>query len=121
MKYVSVIMISSGFFLFLAATIGFLRLPDFYTRMHATGKGDTLGLLLIIMGLFFYELSINWTWSGVITGLKLIAMALFWFLASPTATHTLLRAAFETGIRPWSKDKEFLIDKTQGESNDIGR
>lgn len=114
MKILSLIMISAGFFLFTVATIGFLRLPDFYTRMHATGKGDTLGLLFTILGLLLYEWSVNFTWPGVVTGLKLIAIAFFWFLASPTATHVLLRAAFETGIKPWSRDKEYLIDKTQG-------
>lgn len=114
MKILCVSMITGGLFLFLVATIGFLRLPDFYTRMHATGKGDTLGLLLIMLGLFLYEWSENPSWPGIVTGLKLLAMAFFWFLASPTATHALLRAAFETGIKPWSKEKGYLIDKTLG-------
>jgi len=40
---------------FLAATIGLLRFPDFYTRLHATGKGDTLAVLLSLIGLSVYE------------------------------------------------------------------
>jgi multicomponent Na+:H+ antiporter subunit G len=112
MKTLSMVMIALGFFLFAVATLGFLRLPDFYSRMHATGKGDTLALLLFLLGLALYEWSCNFTWSGIILGLKLLAIALFWFIASPTATHALLRSAYEAGIKPWSKGKDFLIDKT---------
>lgn len=95
------------------ATVGFLRLPDFYSRMHATGKGDTLALLLFIMGLVSYEWSKNLAWPGIIMGIKLLTIAFFWFLASPTATHALLRSAYQAGIKPWSRDKEYLIDKTK--------
>ena len=40
----SVLFLFGGLFFFFTATVGLLRFPDFYTRLHATGKGDTLGL-----------------------------------------------------------------------------
>ncbi|MBE9541203.1 MAG: monovalent cation/H(+) antiporter subunit G, partial [Proteobacteria bacterium] len=39
-----------SFFFFLAATVGLLRFPDFFCRLHATGKGDTLAVLLSLIG-----------------------------------------------------------------------
>jgi multicomponent Na+:H+ antiporter subunit G len=114
MIIVVAIFIIAGLFFFMTATIGFLRFPDFYSRMHATGKGDTFGLLLCTIGLVIYNLYLDPTWMGVVQCLKLLFIAAFWFLASPTATHALLRSAFETGFKPWTKDKnDVMVDKTK--------
>lgn len=111
---VVIFFVSAGVFFFLAATIGFLRFPDFYSRMHATGKGDTLGLLLSLIGLSIYNLYDNPSWYlGVVQSLKLISIAAFWFLASPTATHALLRSAFESGVMPWTKDGRPIIERVE--------
>jgi multicomponent Na+:H+ antiporter subunit G len=109
------IFVIAGLFFFATATIGFLRFPDLYTRMHATGKGDTLGLLLCVTGLVIYNVYQDPTWLGIVQSIKLIFIAGFWFLASPTATHALLRAAFESGVKPWTKFGKVIIDKTKGE------
>jgi monovalent cation/proton antiporter MnhG/PhaG subunit len=53
---VVILFILGGVFFFATATIGLLRFPDFYCRMHATGKGDTLGALLALIGLALYNL-----------------------------------------------------------------
>lgn len=111
-----IFLVVAGIFFFFAATIGFLRFPDFYSRMHATGKGDTFGLLLTLIGLSIYNLYDNPSWYlGVIQSAKLISIAAFWFLASPTATHALLRSAFESGVMPWTKDGKPVIDRVEGE------
>jgi multicomponent Na+:H+ antiporter subunit G len=102
----------AGVFLFFAATVGFLRFPDLYTRMHATGKGDTLAMLLCLIGLAVFNLSDSPTWPGLVQSVKLIFIAVFWFIASPTATHAVLRSAFESGVTPWTKDGQVIIDKT---------
>ena len=101
-----------GVFLFFAATVGFLRFPDLYTRMHATGKGDTLAMLLCLVGLALFNLSDSPTWPGLVQSVKLIFIAVFWFIASPTATHAVLRSAFQSGVTPWTKDGKVIIDKT---------
>ena len=41
----------SGIFFFLAGTVGLLRFPDVYSRLHAVTKADTLGLGLVVVGL----------------------------------------------------------------------
>jgi multicomponent Na+:H+ antiporter subunit G len=106
-----------GIFFFFTATIGFLRFPDFYSRMHATGIGDTLGLLLTLIGLSIYNLYDNPSWYlGVVQSIKLISIAVFWFLASPTATHALLRSAFESGVMPWTKDGKPVIERVEGDT-----
>jgi multicomponent Na+:H+ antiporter subunit G len=86
-----------GFFFFVAATVGLLRFPDFFCRLHATGKGDTLAVLLSLIGLSIYE--------GVsLTSLKLLFIAVFMFLAQPTSTHAISRAALRCGLEPWTKE-----------------
>ena len=97
MKILSIIFLAGGFFFFLTATIGLLRLPDFFTRLHATGKGDTLAVFLCLIGFSFY--------SGFnLTSLKLIIIAVFMSLAQPTATHAISRAGFRSGLKPWKKE-----------------
>jgi multicomponent Na+:H+ antiporter subunit G len=112
---VTVFFLAAGFFFFFAAAAGFLRFPDFYSRMHATGKGDTFGLLLSLLGLAFYNLFENPSWYlGVVQSVKLLAVAVFWFLAGPTATHALLRSAFESGVMPWTKDGTHVRERAEG-------
>ena len=112
----AIFLIVAGIFFFFAATVGFLRFPDFYSRMHATGKGDTFGLLLCLLGLSIYNLLENPTWyMGVVQTVKLLSIAVFWFLASPTATHALLRSAFESGVMPWTKDGKPVLERGEGE------
>lgn len=86
-----------GFFFFLAATVGLLRFPDFFCRLHATGKGDTLAVLLSLIGLSIYE-------GFSFTSLKIIFIAVFMFLAQPTSTHAISRAALRCGLEPWTKE-----------------
>ncbi|TSA53908.1 MAG: monovalent cation/H(+) antiporter subunit G [Planctomycetaceae bacterium] len=99
MIVLSVIFIIGGIFFFTTATIGLLRFPDFFARLHATGKGDTLAVLLCLIGLAVYE--------GVsLTGLKIVFIAVFMALAQPTATHAISRAALRRGIQPWTKGED---------------
>ena len=91
-----------GLLFFLGAAVGLYRFPDFYTRMHAAGKGDTLSSLLILAGfalITLEELSVM-EWLLVV---KLLAIVLFVMLTSPTSTHALMRAGFEDGIEPVTK------------------
>jgi len=85
-----------GFFFFLAATVGLLRFPDFFCRLHATGKGDTLAVLLSLIGLSIYE-------GFTLNSLKIIFIAVFMFLVQPTSTHAISRAAMRCGLEPWVK------------------
>lgn len=86
----------AGAFFLSASTVGFLRLPDLFTRMHAISKADTLGALLSVLGLACLT-------DDVLVAIKLFFIALFVFLANPVATHALSRAAWRAGIEPWTR------------------
>ena len=105
-----IVFISLGVFFMTAGTIGFLRLPDFYLRMHATGKSDTLGILLSCIGIAFYTLQGGLSLANILVSLKIMFIAFFWFLGGPTATHALLKSAFRAGILPWTKDGKPVIE-----------
>ncbi len=98
MTALAVILVCAGVFFLLMGAIGLLRFPDFYTRMHAAGKSDTLGSLLVLTGLAFYE-------GFDITAVKILLIALFIFVTSPTATHAMARAALRNKMPLWTIEK----------------
>ena len=80
------VLIVSGSLFSIAAGIGILRFPDFYTRLHAAGVSDTMGAWLLLFGLMLQ--------AGLSQAtIKLALIVVFLFFTSPTATHTLARAA----------------------------
>ncbi|MDI6885435.1 MAG: monovalent cation/H(+) antiporter subunit G [archaeon] len=94
-----IIFLAAGIFFMSTGAIGLLRLPDFYTRLHATGKCDTLGEVLIITGLLIYHL-FHYPETPLVP-VKLLFLIVFIFLANPTATHAIMKAAYNTGVKPW--------------------
>lgn len=71
--------------------IGVVRMPDFYTRSHAASITDTMGALLILLGLGLH--------SGLnLVTVKLVFVFLFLYLTSPTAAHALVKAAYAQGL-----------------------
>jgi multicomponent Na+:H+ antiporter subunit G len=82
-----------GLFFILAGVLGVLRLPDFYTRLHAMGKCDTLGVTFVLLALAIY--------AGVsLVTVKVLLLLVFIALANPVATHALGRAAMKSGLAP---------------------
>ena len=79
--------------------IGMLRMPDFYTRMHAASVIDTLGAGLMLLGLLLQA-------GCTLVAVKLLMVGLLIFFASPTATHALARAAMVRGLKPLLADEE---------------
>lgn len=90
--------LAGGSFFILVAGIGLLRMPDFYTRVHAGGITDTLGAALILFGLMFEAGE-----TGVLVRLVLIFLCLGF--TSPTSCHALAKAAYHRGLEPWMKKK----------------
>ena len=77
----------------MSTALGVLRMPDFFTRMHAAGMTDTLGAEFILLGLMLQAGFSQMT-------LKLLLVAFFLFLTSPTATHAIANAALKSGLKP---------------------
>ena len=91
---VSVISIVTGVFFVFAAGLGVLRWPDFYTRIHAAGMTDTLGVELILLGLIVQS-------GFTLLSLKFLFVGFFLLLTSPTATHAMADAAYHAGLKPF--------------------
>lgn len=77
----------------LVGGLGVLRMPDFYTRVHAASVSDSLGAALVLLGLL---LQAGWTLVAV----KLLVIGLLIFFTSPAATHALVKAALGRGLKP---------------------
>jgi multicomponent Na+:H+ antiporter subunit G len=110
----SVLLITSGLIFFLGAAVGLLRFPDFYTRMHAAGKGDTLSTLLIMAGLGVYEFNQydpahGVTISVILTVIKIMGIGFIIMLTSPTSTHALMQAGYDDNIEPVGESEEMLL------------
>ncbi len=88
-----------GLLFILLGVVGILRLPDFYTRLHAMSKCDTLGVALMLLALAIYM-------GASLVTVKLLLISVFIGLANPTVTHALGRAALKAGLTPWVRDKE---------------
>jgi multicomponent Na+:H+ antiporter subunit G len=86
----------AGAFFFLAGTVGLLRFPDVYARLHALTKADNFGLGLMLFGLGIEA----WSWS---VALKLLLIWILVMLASTTACHLVARTALSMGVRPWKR------------------
>jgi len=105
MDIIVIILTLAGLFFFLATTIGLLRFPDFYSRMHAAGKGDTLSSLLMLLALALYGFH-EFNIANLLLAAKIILIIVFIFMASPTATHAIIDAGYESGLQPWTRKRE---------------
>ena len=82
-----------GGLLCLVGTVGVLRFPDIYTRLHAASITDTSGAALVLIGMMLLA-------PGWLVVSKLFAICVFLFLTSPTASHALANAAHTAGVQP---------------------
>ena len=80
------IFILLGSFLLLTGSLGLIRLPDFWSRLHGASISDTGGVLFLILGMMLHVTTI-WVFF------KLLAIAIFIFISSPTASHAIANAA----------------------------
>ena len=94
------IFILLGSLLILIGSIGLIRLPDFWSRLHGASITDTGGVLFLLIGMMIQAGSI-WIF------LKLVAIGIFLFVSSPTASHAIANAAYVTfGYNPKREQKK---------------
>ncbi|UQZ47198.1 monovalent cation/H(+) antiporter subunit G [Bacillus sp. PK3-037] len=93
-KIAVAILILVGALICLAASLGTLRLPDMYTRSHAASKGSTLGVNMILLGVFFFL----WFITGEISA-KILLGIFFIFITTPVGGHLICRAAYNSGVK----------------------
>jgi multicomponent Na+:H+ antiporter subunit G len=84
-EIVAVLFMLFGAFFILVAGIGLLRFKDLYSRMHATTKATSFGLLLIIIGVsLFFNIGVVW--------LKAFLVIIFIYLTAPLAAHSIAKS-----------------------------
>jgi len=96
--------IAAGLFFMLVGTLGVLRFPDVYTRLHAAGMTDTMGAGFLLLGMLLQTvqgiLHGQTTWWFVLV--RLVLIYAFLLFTSPIATHALARAGMAGGVDPWT-------------------
>lgn len=102
-----VVLVLVGSFFLGVGSIGLLRLPNVYNRLHATSKATTLGVSGIALA--------AWAYFGPAgPGLKALVTIVFLFLTAPTGSHMISRAAQRMGV-------SFAADVTwPGREDDTG-
>ncbi|MCC5887983.1 MAG: monovalent cation/H(+) antiporter subunit G [Gammaproteobacteria bacterium] len=91
-----VVLIVMGLLFFLSGTVGLLRFPDVFTRLHAISKADTLALGLVCAGLALHA-------DYGALQLKLLLIWLLVIVSGATCSSLIARAALAHGIRPWQR------------------
>ncbi len=95
----TIILLIGAASIMMIGSIGIIRLPGFFSRLHAAGKCDTLGVILFISGMMIYT---GWN----LISLKLLFIFILAAMTNPVGSHALVRAAFDSGLKPWLGKKE---------------
>ena len=103
LKIVGIVSGILGLIFFLGSAVGMLRFPDFYTRMHAAGKGDTLSTMLMLGGFGLVTMD-DFSLGSWLLLIKILGVVLFIYLTTPTSSHALMRAAFEDDEMPMTEE-----------------
>ena len=98
-ELIAAIFMLGGLIFFIGSAIGMLRLPDFYSRIHASGNSETLGCMLSFIGLMIYE-------GLTLTAVKMAFAFLIVFMANPIGSHILGKAAYKSGHPVWTLDSK---------------
>ena len=105
-EVLSLLCLAAGAFFCLVGGIGLVRMPDFFTRVHAASVTETLGAGLLLLGLILKA-------GLTLVSVKLAIIGILIYFASPTASHALAKAALIAGIKPQLADP--LADQPDGE------
>ena len=97
-EVVSAALLLAGAVFYLAGTMGILRFPDVYTRLHALTKADNLGLGCVALGLALQA-------DSLAAALKLLLIWLLALAASAAVSYVIAMRADALGIAPWRGDK----------------
>ncbi|MDI7743957.1 monovalent cation/H(+) antiporter subunit G [Lysinibacillus fusiformis] len=92
-----VFFIVAGVLFIVVSAIGLLRLPDLYTRAHAASKSATLGVMCILLGVFFHF----WLNEDHFKPTILLGV-LFLFITGPVGGHIMSRSSYIAGVKPWA-------------------
>ncbi len=90
LQIVAIIAVLIGTFFSIVGVLGLVRMPDVYTRLHATGKVGVFGVVLLLVA------AVAWTPLGWGKGLLLIVLLM---ISGPVSTHAISSAAYRIGLK----------------------
>ena len=97
-EWLSTALLLAGAFFFFIGTVGLLRFPDVYSRLHALAKADNVGLGCIVFGLALQA-------DSIAAALKLLLIWPLVMAASAGISFAIARRADKLGIKPWRKER----------------
>ena len=86
-----------GVIALLIGSLGLIKLPDVYCRIHAVGMIDSAGASFIILGMIIHQ-------GFSLVSFKLALIGVFLFFTSPIATHAVAQVAHKMGVKPVGRD-----------------
>ena len=92
-EYIAIVLMIIGAIFSFSGTVGLLRFPDFYTRIHSLGLNDSFGAPVMLVGLSF-DIGLN-----IIT-LKIILLIIIMMITGALGTHILAKSAYRSGVMP---------------------
>jgi len=104
MDYFVILLLVGGLFFFTGGSIGIIRMPDFYTRLHPAGKLDTAGHVLAMSAMALYTLQ-DFSGHSLLTAFKILLIVVFVFFTRPPATNAIIDAGVRAGLRPWTRGR----------------
>ncbi|MBC7080922.1 MAG: monovalent cation/H(+) antiporter subunit G [Thermoplasmatales archaeon] len=111
------VFLAIGIIFNLLASIGLIRFPDVYTRLHAGTKCTTFGSIFICLASIVYGL---WKWYIGYASMIIISIHSFFaliaiLLTNPTGAHAIARAAHKSGVKP----KKAIVDDLEGKNEHV--
>lgn len=104
-----ILIVIGSVFVFIGG-VGALRMPDFYTRLHAASLTDTLGTIALLFGIMLQA-------GLTLSMLKLVSILIFLILTGPTAAYALANAARLAGLRPGNDHDQENNDKDKNDKD----
>lgn len=93
-NYLTGILLVIGAAFALVASVGLIRLPEFYTRMHAASKAGTLGACVMLIAVAVYT-------DDAAVASRALAGVVFFLMTAPISAHLLAKAAYTAGYPLW--------------------
>lgn len=90
---ISWVLIAAGSFFVMTGSIGLVRMPDVFTRLHAASVVDSVGAACLLGGMMVQA-------GFTLVTLKLVILLVLLFFTSPVATHAVAQAAMHDGVEP---------------------
>jgi len=95
LSILTVLFLLSGTAFMAIATVGLIRLPDLYTRMHGITKAGTLGIILV-------SISVAVHFGDLSVATRAVALIVFVLLTAPVSAHMIGRAGYLGEVALWS-------------------